>query len=170
MTSSGRQGQRASAAGDGQAPPRRRPCGLQPTLLQPAVSSVPGASGAAELARIVVEQLCGWKLDEAKRVTAVSSTTILGISVAIKDGWIHFEVPAEKAHKWREGLHSVLQSGRPSPLPTPATHARATASCAGGPQRRQGGPRVNFLGRRRKCLAEATVCNLQSPGRRGKTV
>ena len=74
-------------------------------------------TGAADMARFVMQDLLGWELDESKAVTDGHAATVLGVSVSFSECFDEaiFEVPQDKCEQWTHDIMSVLEAGELSP-------------------------------------------------------
>ena len=75
------------------------------------------AVGAASLARVVIQDLLGWRLDADKAVTAACSFVALGVHVSIDAAaeCLNFVIPSDKCTKWLEEIAAVLESQELTP-------------------------------------------------------
>ena len=83
----------------------------------PGDTALTGPSGAAFLAREVVQELLGWQLDDAKAVTDAPEAVILGIQVALDDARevFVFNIPEDKRVNWIAEIEKILELGVLSP-------------------------------------------------------
>ena len=75
------------------------------------------AVGAASLARFVIQDLLGWRLDPNKAVTAALSFVALGVRVSVDatTKCLNFVVPSDKCAKWLAEIAEVLRAQRLTP-------------------------------------------------------